>query len=101
VYLKQIFSAQSVVFRTMLKNENMIEKTAGVIKMTDVSVEAVDQFLNFLYCGKLKNDSKDETVEPTWVKILPELVYIAQKVTNCSLDFKAHMLISRISLFAV
>jgi len=66
----------------MFQNETMVEKKAGVVKIGDVSVEAVDQFLNFLYCGKLKEKLESKTDEPTWVKILPELVYIAQKVAN-------------------
>jgi len=68
----------------MFRNESMIEKQAGVIKMKDVSVETIDQVFNFLYCGKLKEQFESETDdEPTWVKIQPELVYIAQKVTYC------------------
>jgi len=65
----------------MFQNETMMERRTGVIKITDVSVETIDNFLNFLYCGKLK------VQEPSWVTILPELVYIAHKVSSVICEF--------------
>jgi len=49
----------------------------------DVTPEVIDQFLTFLYSGKLKDIRQDiVTVDPTWVEVLPELFQMADKVSS-------------------
>jgi len=68
----------------MFISEGMTERKNGVVTMYDVSPEVVDQFLSFLYTGRFKNkrkanDNQDGFVE-VWVEILPQLVFMADKV---------------------
>jgi len=65
----------------MLTNKDMAEKKSGVIKITDASVKVMDQFLSFVYSGRLKVKSKGKRENPLWVSLLPELVYVADKVS--------------------
>jgi len=67
----------------MLTNKDTAEKKSGVIKITDASVEVMDQFLNFVYSGRLKDKKKrkGKSENPLWVSLLPELVYVADKVS--------------------
>jgi len=53
-----------------------------VVKITDASPEVVDQFLTFLYTGKLKDKRRkgNDDDEPVWVQMLPQIIYIADKV---------------------
>jgi len=73
----------------MLISEGMAERKNGVVRMNDVSPEVVEQFLSFLYSGRFKN--KDEENEDgfleVWIKILPQLVYMADKVRNFNEPF--------------
>jgi len=39
----------------MFHQKNMIEKQEGVVKINDVSPEAMEQFLVFLYTGDIKD----------------------------------------------
>jgi len=49
----------------------------------DVALEVIDQFLTFIYSGRLKDTRKDNTsVDPSWVESLPELVQLAVMVGN-------------------
>jgi len=65
----------------MLTNKDMAEKKSGVIKITDASVEVMDQFLSFVYSGRLKDKRKGKSENSLWVALLPELVYVADKVS--------------------
>jgi len=72
---------RSSVFRAMFSNKEMVERKEGVVKMDDASVEVVEQFLTFLYTGRMKDsEGREEGSEPVWVALLPQLVYIADKV---------------------
>jgi len=64
----------------MLSKREMVENKEGVVKMDDASLEVVEVFLTFLYTGRMKDKRKDETSDPIWVSLLPQLVYIADKV---------------------
>jgi len=64
----------------MLSQKEMVEKQEGVVKMTDVSVEALEYFLFFLYTGEIKEKGASRTKDPFWISLLPELVYMADKV---------------------
>jgi len=73
----------------MFGNKNFIESQTKEVKILDVSVEVVDQFLTFLYTGRLKDKRREGSDEPVWVEMLPQLVYIAEKVrlySNLSCD---------------
>jgi len=75
------FAANSPVFKAMLENDGMIEKRKGEIEISDVSSEVMDQFLHFLYSGRFTNKRSQEGKEgPVWVGMLPQLVYVADKV---------------------
>jgi len=83
-------TGRSAVVRHML--ETSTEKKDGkvVVKLEDESVEVIDQFLTFLYSGKLKdtttvdeeNTSGVGVIEPIWVELLPSLVNLADKVSE-------------------
>jgi len=65
----------------MFSNKEMEERKEGVVKMNDASLEVVEQFLTFLYTGRMKDkEGREASNEPTWVALLPQLVYIADKV---------------------
>jgi len=73
-------TAQSSVFRTMFTNKEFVENESRLVKLNDVKVEVVDQFLTFLYTGQFKNEDKVDGDDPRWVEMLPQLAYIADKV---------------------
>jgi len=64
----------------MFGNKNFMESQTKEVKISEVSVEVVDQFLMFLYTGRLKDKRREGSDEPVWVEMLPQLVYISQKV---------------------
>jgi len=66
----------------MFTNKGMAERRHGVVTMNDVSPEVVDQFLSFLYTGRFKNKRKanENGFVEVWKEILPQLVYMADKV---------------------
>jgi len=73
--------ARSSVFRAMFSNNEMVERKEGVVKMDDISFEVVEQFLTFLYTGRMKDkEGREGNTEPIWIELLPQLVYIADKV---------------------
>jgi len=82
-------TGRSAVVRHML--ETSTEKKDGkvVVQLEDESVEVIDQFLTFLYSGKLKDTAMEEqrtsgvgVIEPIWVELLPSLVNLADKVSE-------------------
>jgi len=64
----------------MLENNGMVEKEKGVVEVSDISVQVMDQFLSFLYCGHFKDKRESGKDKPAWVEMLPDLVYVADKV---------------------
>jgi len=66
----------------MFSNEKMVERKEGVVKMDNASLEVVEFFLTFLYTGRLKDKLREETSNPTWIELLPELVSIADKLNK-------------------
>jgi len=64
-------------------NKDFLEKKSRVVKISDASPEVVDQFLTFLYTGKLKDKRKkgNEDDEPVWVQMLPQIIYLGDKVS--------------------
>jgi len=36
----------------MLESNGMVEKEKGVVEISDISVEVMDQFLSFVYSGR-------------------------------------------------
>jgi len=71
-------------------NKEFIENESRVVKMNDVSLEVVDQFLTFLYTGQLKDKERaeegtsGENNDKTWAEeMLPGLAYISDKVSEC------------------
>jgi len=73
-------SARSPVFRAMLRQKQMSETREGLVEITDVSVEALEHFLAFVYTGDVTAKRISDTEKLSWVKSLPELVYMADKV---------------------
>jgi len=71
--------ARSPVFRAMLRQKEMTEKQEGIVEMTDVSAEALEHLLAFIYTGGITTNRTSGTKD-LWVKLLPELVYMADKV---------------------
>jgi len=64
----------------MFGNKNFKESQTKEVKISDVSVDVMDQFLTFLYTGRLKDKRREGSDDPVWVDSLPQLVYIAEKV---------------------
>jgi len=66
----------------MFGNKTFSENKERVVEVDDVSLEVVDQFLTFLYTGQLKDNRVERTGNnPTWIELLPQLVYVGDKVT--------------------
>jgi len=63
---------------------NKALENEGVVKIDDVCPEVVDQFLNYLYTGSLKEEERrkdgGDDHDPTWIEMLPDLVRMAIKV---------------------
>jgi len=66
----------------LLVSEGMAERKSGVVAMNDVSSEVIDHFLSFVYTGRFKNKRKanENGFVEVWVEIVPQLVYMADKV---------------------
>jgi len=63
-------------------NTDMVEKQRGEIEISDISPEVMSQFLHFVYSGRLQNKRQGGKDEPEWVRMLPELVKVADKVAR-------------------
>lgn len=50
---RDILRARSKVFESMLSH-NMIEKNNGIVDVPDCDPQAMEQFLSYLYCGKVE-----------------------------------------------
>jgi len=62
-----------------------MEMNKRILTMNNVAMDAVEQFLTFLYSGKLKeaeiNDARRYfSAEPIWVERLPQLATMAYQV---------------------
>jgi len=64
----------------MFQQRHTIENEMGLVKISDASLDVMEQFFTFLYTGQFSNKRKEGTDEPIWVEMLPELVYVADKV---------------------
>jgi len=78
-------TGRSSVLREKLKEsteKNEDGKVVLKLEVEDVALEVIDIFLNFLYSGKLKDiREEDDDDKPTWVKMLPQLVDLAYRVS--------------------
>ena len=66
---RDILRARSRVFESML-NHNMSEKNSGVIEVADCDQQAMEQFLSYVYCGKVETLDQSNMLD---------LYYIADK----------------------
>jgi len=66
----------------MNKNKEFVENESRLVKLNDVKVEILHQFLPFLYTGKFKHDDDqdEDDDDPSWVEMLPHRAYIDDKV---------------------
>jgi len=72
---------RSSVMRHLLRASTEKKDGKVVVKMEEVvSLEVIDQFLTFLYSGKLKEGVGALNTRPVWVSLLPHLVGLAYKV---------------------
>lgn len=55
---QNILMARSTVFEAMLSHD-MTEKNEGVIDVPDCDPESMQEFLHYVYCGKVENWSSD------------------------------------------
>jgi len=71
---------KSPLFREMLANKALEDEE--VVKIDDVCPEIVDQFLNYLYTGSLKEEDRNGSNDhdPAWIQMLPDIVRMAIKV---------------------
>eukprot|EP00092_Neocalanus_flemingeri_P017617 GFUD01019060.1.p1 GENE.GFUD01019060.1~~GFUD01019060.1.p1 ORF type:complete len:347 (-),score=78.78 GFUD01019060.1:221-1261(-) len=74
---KTILCARSTVFRKMLSGETL-ENLTREVKITDASVEAVEDMLKYIYTGEITDDLD---------LLNPELLYLAEKYGLSSLKF--------------
>jgi len=63
---------------TEKKDERVVLK----LEVEDVALEVIEFFFTFLYSGKFKDTRDPDGVDPTWIEMLPQLVYIAHKVSE-------------------
>jgi len=85
--LKKCFKyipGRSSVLREKLKEST--EKKDDKVLLTleeDVALGVAEQFLIFIYSGRLKDTRNVSTsADPLWVEFLPQLVQLAVKVGN-------------------
>jgi len=69
----------------MFEQENTTEKETGIVKITDAPLEVMDEFLTFIYTGNF-NKNRIRDGESAWLGMIPELVYVADKVGFNSLS---------------
>jgi len=74
------FTARNEVFRRMLESKEMKEGKDGHIEISDISINAMEWFLRYLYTGVVMRESEDAEEEQRFFKLLPEIAYIADKV---------------------
>jgi len=55
----------------MNKNKEFVENETRLVKLNDVKVKVLHQFLTFLYTGKFKDlDQEENDDDPSWVDML-------------------------------
>jgi len=72
----------------MFEQENTIEKETGIVTITDSPLEVMSEFLTFIYTGDFKQERIHDG-ELAWIGMIPELVYVADKVGLNSLSVSA------------
>jgi len=72
------------VFKRMMENPQFIESNNECVTIIDLSAEAVQHLVDFMYGGDL-NLSTDEEHRNTSAKIIMELIYAADKVRGLML----------------
>jgi len=65
----------------MFANKEMKEGKEGHVEISDISSKAMKWFLRYLYTGIVMSESdEDAEEEQSFVQLLPEIAYIADKV---------------------
>jgi len=65
----------------MLANKEMKEGKVGHVEISDISIKAMEWFLRYLYTGVVVSESEEDAEgEQSFVVLLPEIAYIADKV---------------------
>lgn len=59
---RDILKARSRVFESML-NHDMAEKRSSIINISDCDPESMEQFLSYMYCGKVERLDHDNIFE--------------------------------------
>jgi len=69
----------------MFENKEMKEVKESHVEISDISIKAMERFLRYLYTGIVMNESGDTEEEESFFQLLPEISYIADKVTITTL----------------
>jgi len=64
----------------MFENKEMKEGKYGHVEISDISVNAMEWFLRYLYTGIVMSESEDAEEEQRLFQLLPEIAYIENKV---------------------
>jgi len=64
----------------MFENKEMKEGKDGHVEISDISINAMEWFLRYLYTGVVMSESEDIEEEQRFFQLLPEIAYIADKV---------------------
>lgn len=78
---RDILRARSRVFESMLDHD-MKEKNSGVIDIRDCNVQAMEQFLTYVYCGKVENLDKSNMLELYYVADKYEMMGLKAECTH-------------------
>jgi len=76
------FTARNEVFRRMFENKEMKEGKDGQVEISDISINAMEWFLRYVYTGIVMSESEDAEEEQRFFQLLPEIAYIADKVVQ-------------------
>jgi len=66
----------------MFENNEMKEVKEGHVEISDISIKAMEWFLRYLYTGVVMSESEDTEEEQRFFGLLPEIAYIADKVST-------------------
>jgi len=70
----------------MFENKEMKEVKKGHVEFSDISTKTMEWFLRYLYTGIVMDESEDDQEEQKFFQLLPETVYIAEKVHKVNLN---------------
>jgi len=65
------FTARNEVFRRMFENKEMKEDKDSLLEISDISINAMERFLRYLYTGIVMSESENAEEEQRFFPLLP------------------------------